>query len=455
MFIFPESTSHLTLFGMHKLIVGMSGSIGLTKQSLVQYPMQDSDDMQALKAGLIRGWSTLEPALGFLPLDLSFGNWNAQDILSLHQPLRLVLVNTLSLLDYHINACNSRDTVNQLNFDAKEEESFEQKDKYGKHQVLQSLNLVSTIRHPDVQRSVLDSYHALSETSDSLMQAIQHAYAALADSIQQNNSRRWFGRLSPDDHQKMRQRHEVALESLREERLRFPAIASKALLDSHEHLFDEAGKFKDKTSSLPKLSGLFMGFNLEERIIRLAEALERPLAQVILLEAERTTCRVWFPVGVRKAFAWAFGREPTPALNPPTSEDFPVLDETALEELHGKLKATARPVKKRNKTSAIILGFAHWISNDEGIYALRVLVATMAVAVVAVTGETAGFFYREKGLWAVIMAQTGLLLHFSDFTFGFIMRGLGTVAGGIVGMLGWYIGSANGPGNPCKSVSLP
>lgn len=48
----------------------------------------------------------------------------------------------------------------------------------------------------------------------------------------------------------------------------------------------------------------------------------------------------------------------------------------------------------------------------------------------------------------MIMAQTGLLPHFSDFTFGFVFRLTGTFAGGIIGMLGWYIGSGNGPGNP-------
>jgi hypothetical protein len=76
------------------------------------------------------------------------------------------------------------------------------------------------------------------------------------------------------------------------------------------------------------------------------------------------------------------------------------------------------------------------------------VVVSIALSIPAVIPRTAGFYYREKGLWALIMGQTGLLVYMADFTFSVISRLLGTLIGGILALLAWYVGSANGPGNP-------
>ena len=46
------------------------------------------------------------------------------------------------------------------------------------------------------------------------------------------------------------------------------------------------------------------------------------------------------------------------------------------------------------------------------------------------------------------MGQTTLLVYMADFTFSMISRTIGTVVGGVLGLLVWYVGSGNGPGNP-------
>lgn len=445
--IFPESTSHLTLYGMHELAESMSITLSLTSQTLAQYPVDNSEALQGLKTSLIGGWTALEPAIAFLPFDLSFGYWNSQDITSLRTPLRQLLLHIVALLDFEILQCQSRNKFNNALFSEKEEKQFEEANEFGKHQVMQNLNLLATMRQPEVTRSVQQSYEALNSASDPLLKACQQAMKALLESLHENNSRPWFGKTSLDDIHAMRHRHEIALEGLKEQHGRYPQAANSALLDAHKHLFDESGFLLDTASSRPKLAGLFIGFNFEDRLVRLAEAIERPLAQVVLLEGERTSRRVWFPTSIRKFFAWVFGRTPTPVPQM-TSTEFPEVDKATIEEVQVKLRGKSRPVKRRNRISAIILGFAHWLSNEEGVFAFRVVVASLAVSVVAVTTNTAGFFYREKGLWAVIMAQTGLLPHFSDFTFSLVMRLVGTVCGGALGMVGWYIGSGNGLGNP-------
>jgi hypothetical protein len=73
---------------------------------------------------------------------------------------------------------------------------------------------------------------------------------------------------------------------------------------------------------------------------------------------------------------------------------------------------------------------------------------TIALGIPAVIPSSAGFYFREKGLWGLIMGQTTMLIYMADFTFSAISRAIGTVVGGILGLLAWYIGSGNGPGNP-------
>ncbi|GAB7353437.1 hypothetical protein MBLNU459_g3904t2 [Dothideomycetes sp. NU459] len=454
--IFPESTSHLVLFGMHKLVDTSISSLDATAQCIAKYPDDSSvETLEALRTGLIGGWGALEPSMAFLPLDFSVGLWNAQDIATLKGPLRRVIVGALSLLDFELLQNRRR---NRLRTYLPDEDGDSTEDTHtskivhehgvGRHQVMESLNLLETMHQPDVQGSIQASYHALSQAGDPLVQACRAALGAMSDSIKQNNSRRWFGRLSAEQSERMHQDHLAVLEQLRIENARYASATNDALLQSHRHLFNEQETFQDVAGARPKLSGLFVGFNLEDRFLRLANSTEAALAQILLLEGERTKRRFWFPVGLRHFATWMFGTSGTPALDAPTSDDFPEVDKKALADMHARLKGANRPVKKRNKFSSLVLGFVHWLSNDHGIFALRLVLATMSVAVIGACTSTAGFFYREKGLWAVIMAQTGMVTYFSDFTYQFVTRVFGTVLGGVIGLAGWYIGSGNGPGNP-------
>jgi hypothetical protein len=444
MFIFPESTSHMTLFNMHKLITSMASSLDLTRSFLENYPdTSHMESMQGLRAGVLGGWAALEPAFGFLSFDLSFGHWSAQDIASLREPTRRVMIGSMSLLAFEILQGRSRERIKQLaSNDIRTQELTEKEDKekkhtYGRHQVMQSLNLIDALGEPEAVQSVSDSYQALSRASDPLLEACKGAFQAMAHSIHENNSRRWFGRMSAQQFAEMRQSHVDALERLREEKSKFPEVANEALFASHQHLFNEDGRFHGQSSERRKLGGMFFGFNFEDRLLILAAALERALEQITLLEKERTRVRIWFPTGLRKFGAWAFGGSRAPAIGAPSVNDLPQADKATIEELQQSFKRVHKPTRKRNKISSMILGFGHWLSNEEGIFAMRVLVATLAAAVPAVCTRSAGFYYREKGLWALIMAQTGTASFSAEFNFAFTTRIFGTIAGGVLGMLGW------------------
>jgi hypothetical protein len=79
----------------------------------------------------------------------------------------------------------------------------------------------------------------------------------------------------------------------------------------------------------------------------------------------------------------------------------------------------------------ILFGIVYWLSSTERVFALQVLIVTIAMAVPAVLPASAGFYYRDKGLWGTIIAQLSLVPYASDFVSGLLIRGLGTVIGGI------------------------
>lgn len=110
--------------------------------------------------------------------------------------------------------------------------------------------------------------------------------------------------------------------------------------------------------------------------------------------------------------------------------------------------------RRRCRFSTILLKTMRWFTGTEKLYAFCVLVVTLALCIVVVIQSSAGFYYCEKGLWGVIMAELSMVPYTADLVYGIAVRMVGTVVGGIVGMLAWYIGAGSGPGNPYGMAAI-
>lgn len=188
-------------------------------------------------------------------------------------------------------------------------------------------------------------------------------------------------------------------------------------------------------------------------------AIEKLLEYILQLAGTRTTQRIWVPSRLQDIISWIFNGRLGIAVpgasneeNPDISQE-PVTFEAEAQELHRQLKINrgyhgSTAARRRNKATRALIATCHWLTNHDGMFALRAVIATIATSIPASLPQTAGFFYREKGIWAVISAQTCLLVYMADFSFSLLTRGLGTVIGGVIGMVAWYIGSGSGPGNP-------
>lgn len=397
--IFPESTSHLVLASFHKLTTTMAATVPMTKQYLEQPSDAEADgDVQKLRAGLIGGWSALEPALNFLPFDVSFGYWGAQDIERLKEPVKRLLMSCLILLDARLIFHERRHASDKLlEKDEDDDESVkaeknhksvrtkkndkndkntknETKPRFGKHQIMESLNLHQMFHEPDVETSIEESFHTLGRISLSLMDSCAKAITVISEVIEANNSQRWFSSFSADDIQKAHQNHVDTLEELLKQSREYHNTANLGLLTLHDHLFDGSGTFMDNDSlSRHKLSGLFIGFTVEERIGRFADAVEKVLTEVVSIESNRQRRKLWMPSGLNKFFAWATNSGKAPSSGPGDGDKVPKLEKKTIAELDKRLNNSSRPTRKQTPISKIVLGTAHWLSNDDGVFAMRVV----------------------------------------------------------------------------------
>jgi hypothetical protein len=197
------------------------------------------------------------------------------------------------------------------------------------------------------------------------------------------------------------------------------------------------------------LRGITIGMVYVEQILDLADSLERLLERVIQLSQARTKENTWFPTGIRYAAAWVFKiKIAAPIADQSTDVDPDVVHEQSKEAQRRLRISRGGGGKHRKGIGKLILGSYEWVINPEGLYALRMVLITIAFAIPAVIPSSAGFYFREKCIWGLIMGQTTILVYMADFIFSLMSRAIGTVLGGVLGLVAWYIGSGNGPGNP-------
>ncbi|CAK9785943.1 hypothetical protein CC85DRAFT_328300 [Cutaneotrichosporon oleaginosum] len=105
------------------------------------------------------------------------------------------------------------------------------------------------------------------------------------------------------------------------------------------------------------------------------------------------------------------------------------------------------PRNALQKVGRVVSAMVRAATGVNGIFALKYGIVSVAFWVPSVCPSSAAFYYRNRGLWALIMAQTGLGVYAGEQVFVFVQRMSGTCAGIVVGMVLWYIGAQRGMGN--------
>ncbi|KAL5354947.1 hypothetical protein BJX96DRAFT_161450 [Aspergillus floccosus] len=452
---FPQSTSYAVLAKMEQLVRLGESSLQFTRERLSRR-IVDLQKLEAERAQIIGTFKAIAPAMAFLPLDLSRGRWSPDDIKSLNQPLRQVMMAGLSLLDFHIARTALDQRLEKLDMQPENENTEMIKNglhEVGRRQLLDTANMMNALKNPEDGAMRASALDGMRESTSEVLGLCSKSVSLIADSIHAVNSTRWFARNHKVQLADFSEKVQYARESLSSARETCITRTTQQLIDSHADLFQENGQLKAPEELGPySLRGIILGMVVEERIIALAEATETLLDHMHCLLQTRTENKFWLPFRLQYWLAWIVNgrqRVPVSGFSPGMNADDPdVLDEQT-KEVHRQLRISrgyTRPVH-RNKLLKALIKLFKWLTNPGGMYALRMVVVTIACAIPSSLPHSSGFYYREKGIWGLITAQTALLVYMADFTFSVISRALGTVLGGVLGMVAWYIGSGHGTGN--------
>lgn len=457
---FPRSTSHVVLDQMQGLVCLLKGPLDATDTSLLKGEDLTLAELNAIKVKCIATYKAMEPAMGFLPLDFSVGWWGADDVKSMKQPIRQALMTSLSLLEVHIARIGGHAKLEKLHqltvdrdSDTESQTTGKEKDRpreVGMRQLIESVNLVQALRSPEHESLRSETIDALRQSSKDILPACQHATELIAECIGTVN-KRWFGRASKEHLNELCERTQSALQNLQSLREAFATETTERLISTHAEIFDEKGKLKTlDESSVHRVRGITIGMIFEEQVLGVADGWERVLGQLVNLLKERQKIRLWLPKGLRYAVNWVRRKNalaPVPAASEPTVDPDVAEAQSKAAQQHLRISRGYR-VNRRSGLGKAIIGSYHWLINPDGLYAMRMVIVTVALAIPAAIPHSAGFYYREKGLWALIMGQTTLVIYMADFTFSLLCRAIGTIIGGVLGLVAWYIGSGHGPGNP-------
>lgn len=469
--LFPQSTSHVTLDAMEKIIDMLKTPL----KSTMEGPVEEKKEAQVLaglnatKQGLLGQWNELQPMVGFLKLDISIGRWNDKDIASVVQDLRKAFIGTTNLLNFQISrlsgtlqtqkamalepatsASSSEDNSEEAESTVKSlREKVKGHKDIGFHQLSEFSVFLKAINDSDSAEIRNETVTMLHENSKGLIEAAIEALDSVKECFHTVNNARIFSRPSQETQEQHVKRSEIALNNLRAARAAFVENTTDQLLEANAELFDDTGKVKAMNTHLRhRFRAVTFGMIFEEHILGVVDGILPLLENTASHYKDKTRTRIWFPARIRSIGKWMFRRsEKAPiAANTPFEDPDEIVDQSqVLQERLG----SARGIKKRpgSKLGRTISTFYRFLVSPDSLYAIRMAVVSIAVVIPAVIPHTAGFYYRERGLWALIMAQTTMLAYMADFIYSVIGRAVGTVIGGVLGLVAWYIGSGIGGGN--------
>ncbi|KPM38860.1 hypothetical protein AK830_g7716 [Neonectria ditissima] len=476
-FIFPTSSSSEALDGMRNLLTPIPAFLDACLFGLQHPDLRMSMDMLVgTKLKVLTIYKQLDPVTRFLPIDFSIGRWSADDLATLNEPLRRLLIAFTGLIEIQkqkeVGKTRAKRALDLAQATDDDSSGTQRVFETGQHQINRAVDFHVKANHPQRAEEIKKSLQALSSPAENLIDACKESLEAAGEALLHSNAlKRAVG------HEDMFQRHVAALERLREHREAFFTSTSHYLTDDR-HVYNDHGLLGPDAAAAPSLTGLMLGLLIKEKLSQLAHALELLLSRVVALEETRTSLRIWLPTRLMSLFGWISETDssendiPAADLGDTTITRVSTVTSTARLPKKPKSKSKSHTTpdaksaraelasmrtpnsRKRNRYGQVLLNTTRWLGSAEGIFGLRMVVVSLALSVPAVVQSSAGFYYREKGMWAVIMAQLSLVPYTADLMYGIVVRAVGTVIGGVVGMAAWYIGAGSGPGNPYGEAAI-
>ncbi|KAI0254490.1 hypothetical protein BJV78DRAFT_1338541 [Lactifluus subvellereus] len=436
---FPETVNHAYL-GLVSAILDKVKTL-LASQDGWLSPMPGDFGPGCPKLKALRGtrvavmtmYQTLTGLTIFLQSEFSVGRWSGDDVFGLADPLLAVVARINGLLSFakHLHGLPSPP------------EAFAYVP--APTTVSSDTHLLHHVFNPDITReSTLNLTlievlpHVRDATADLRAASIEGVAAiqALVDAV---NSDRLFSHSGPVA--PLEERLDAASDKLRAALDSFKTRGTDAILRA----------YGNKPRGDMPLRSLYLGYVFGSTTVIIGEVVLSLVQTVAETSARRRRVRLWGPSslrhvvkallkGRRKNEEQAFGEE---------ERDDTYMDEDDIEEKQYRLDPDSHPPTNLFQKFMTSLHYVvQWMGTAEAVFVFRYVLLSILLWLPAVFKSSAHFFYVNKGIWALIMAQTILTVYVGDQLYNYLIRIVATFLGLITALLIWYIGNGNGNGSP-------
>ncbi|KAF7330042.1 hypothetical protein MKEN_00268300 [Mycena kentingensis (nom. inval.)] len=486
--IFPESANHVWLTTVDTAFFGPASAIlAIQSDALHSQPSDHAKwatgvaKSAAARAGLSARLAGLSAQIGLIDMEISMGRLGPADLRRLSPEIRALGFRAAGLLAFQT-------AVSDIHVDDKKDAaarslapSPDGTPKLSAHETRFSRRRrVMADREAAHGHALDDLVPILASSSKPLRNACEEGMKRLKVWLNECDSGRWttlVKKRSAEDIEKSHAALVGVTDSLEAALKTWRVEGRVELIKPYERFFDPGtGKLKPEfgawgnkeNKEMFAVRSLFICFVFCDSIDVFAARLHRVLALAVDLDTRRPHPRLWFPSGLGKTWRKITSRAPTTAGENPltlgTERNPAVFDEdeaeaesepssgdaseTAVETAPEDEKA--RPPARKNpdaraptsflgKLSVRLGSFLHFFATDEGIFALRHALLSLALWIPAVVPSSAWFYYSNKGLWALIMGQMALATYAGDQLASIATRIVGTGLGLLLGLVIWYI----------------
>lgn len=452
--VFPETMNHAFLHTVSELLTHMSTILKMQDDVLSATPGDFAADspklakLRGTRLGMISKQQQLATQSKFLGAEFSWGRWNGEDAKGLEEPLLAV---------------SSR--INGLMSFVRYSSRRERRDSESPDRSTSSVNTTSTadgattadtylIRQMYQRNAAAEAAHSLGlldvlplirrATADLRAACIAgvSAVQAFIDYINKNRYARGAGAAAAEHTRAL----DEAAERLAHALEQFKTSGRLVLLEPYKPLLAGADTF-DARTRVP-LRGLYVGYVFGASLIAVTEAVLALMDGVRATASKRSANRLWAPRSLRAVAGVLLSKRGD-------GKDFgeeEKVEEVKIEE--AEERSYARDPDSRPPTNAIqrVMHVAHnvyaWTRTAEAVFIFKYTLITILLYLPAVFKSSAHIYYAQKGVWALIMAQTTLNIYAGDQLFNYVVRLGGTFIGLVIGLVVWYLGNAKSNGNP-------
>ncbi|KAF8206811.1 hypothetical protein K438DRAFT_1816457 [Mycena galopus ATCC 62051] len=454
-FVFPETMCHSfmdTLVGqlsrLQKLVEMQDEVLAAQPEDLTgESPL--IAEFTTLRGAVITTQRQLMSTTGMLSLEFSWGRWNGDDLRSLEEPTIALITRISTLLNFDRLASTTRlwsptsaaGAVSDFGAssatlpDKRWHETYLLRAIYTRHFALEETH---GVRPADII-PILDS------ATRELRGATTAALAAVRNQIAHINRTRW--RRDSAGAVACSAALDAATLRVAAALAEFHDDRRMELLGPFLPLLETAMANERPSAELP-LRSLFVSYVFFANMGSIGEAVQGLLAAVQEIDAKRPHARLWAPtaIGSLWTLVTARGDKADGAFGEDTSLAVPEM--TPGDKEYRKDPDSRPPTNAVQRFMNSIHSIYRWTSTAEAIFTFKYVFISVALWLPAVIERSAHFYYVEKGIWALIMAQTTLNIYAADQIFNYVTRLGGTLLGLALGLIAWYAGNGSGNGNP-------